>query len=418
MHNRFPIRSASVLAIVVALTSLPAWAAPVVERVTTIAPFPRGLAMVGDEMYVLCRGRVRSSGGVSREVDDQAGTLYAIDPKVAEPASDPVGDAVQRNGRLVARPTDPPFRLWDRASDPPEADTRTDRPYCTLRYHEPSQSLYLCAFSGVDKPNKPGDPIAFSKNYTDAMLRYDLRTGKWYEVDRHDGSTWKYPAGEPGTAMRGLLKGPDNCLTLGRWLYAVAKDNSVLVRYDLSPFVADAEAAPAPGRVLMNHEVEVEGLGPQTYYGQSALAYHDGWLYIAYRTSSVIVRVPVDEAFDVVQPIRAELVARFEPYDPVEKRSADLTDMGFDDRGRLYVVAAQPARIYRFTPDPAHVFDARPGVETPRQPWVHLAEVMGNPKMKSENVLFHDGYLYVTSGDGYDYQAGADGTVYRVAVED
>lgn len=32
------------------------------ERVTTIAPFPRGLAMVDGALYVLCRGRVRGAG--------------------------------------------------------------------------------------------------------------------------------------------------------------------------------------------------------------------------------------------------------------------------------------------------------------------------------------------------------------------
>ena len=38
--------------------------------------------------------------------------------------------------------------------------------------------------------------------------------------------------------------------------------------------------------------------------------------------------------------------------------------------------------------------------------------------MKSENLLYHDGHLYVTSGDGYAYQEGASGTVYRIAVTD
>ena len=97
---------------------------------------------------------------MSAEVEDQAGTIYAVDPDVAEPATPgaaaAVADAVMRNGRVVARPTDPPMRLWDRSSDPPERDTRTDRPYCGLRYHAGTRSFYVCAFSGIDLKPAPG----------------------------------------------------------------------------------------------------------------------------------------------------------------------------------------------------------------------------------------------------------------------
>jgi hypothetical protein len=109
-----------------------------------------------------------------------------------------------------------------------------------------------------------------------------------------------------------------------------------------------------------------------------------------------------------------ELVARFDPFDPVTRTSANLTDMDFDEAGRLYVISAKPSRVYRFVPDPRHVFDARDGRATP---WIDLAERTGNPNMKSENVLYHDGWFYVTSGDAYDYQRGANGAIYRVCVE-
>lgn len=411
-------RNALCLLTILALTlgSVPAADAsqPRLERVSTAAPFPRGLVMLDGELYVLCRGRVRSSGGVSAEVEDQAGTIYAMNPHVTEPAEAPVGDAVRTNGRVVALPTDPPFRLWDRASVPAESDTRTDRPYCVLRYHEPTKSFYLCAFSGIDKRSSAADPVAFSKNTSDAILRYDTRTKKWSEVERHAAGSSEYPSSD--TPPRGLLKGPDNCLPLGRWLYAVAKDNSLLARYDLSAWETDPDAPPAAGQVVMGAEVEVAGLGTQTFEGQSGLAYHGGFLYIAYRTSSVIVRIPLDAEFSPVQPIRAELVARFDPYDPVTRHSADLTDLTFDERGRLYAVSAQPARVYRFTPDPAQPFDGRTG--SGAQPWLDLAAATGNDRMKSENVLAAEGYLYVTSGDGYSYQKGADGTVYRARIAD
>lgn len=389
---------------------------PVLERVSTVAPFPRGLAVVDGEMLVLCRGRVRGAGGVTAEIDDQAGTIYAIDPSIAEPARGVPGEAMRKNGRLVARPTAPPFRLWNRAAHPPQSDAETDRPYCTLRYHRPTHSLYLCAFSGIDMNASAEEPVAFSKNRTDAILRYDLRTGRWSEVDRHRRDAGaRYPHHDPFTAPppHGWLEGPDNCLPLGDWLYAVSKENSLLVRYDLRPLRDDPEAGPIPSYLILDHRVRLRGCGEQELLGHSMLAYHDGWLYIGLRTSSVIVRIPLDEVFLPRRPITAELVARFDPHDAVTHTSADLTDMAFDEGGRLHVISAQPARVYRFTPDPDRVFDAR---NRRAPPWADLAAMTGNPRMKSENVLCHAGYVYVTAGDGYAYQDGADGTVYRISI--
>jgi hypothetical protein len=116
-----------------------------------------------------------------------------------------------------------------------------------------------------------------------------------------------------------------------------------------------------------------------------------------------------------VQPIVGELVARFDPYDPETQRSADLTDMAFDSTGRLIVVSAQPARLYRFAPDPDRVFDARDGA---RAPWVNLAEMTGNASMKIENV-FVDALdrAYVTSGDAYGHDPGLGGAVWRAIEE-
>ncbi len=194
------------------------------------------------------------------------------------------------------------------------------------------------------------------------------------------------------------------------------------MRYDLSSLVADPEAGHPPGEVVFDHRVFVRrGDGPggmRTFYGHSGLAHHRGWLYVAYRTSGVIVRLRLDERHRPRTPTVVELVARFDPYDPRTGESADVTDIGFDDRGRLYAVSAKPARVYRFVPDPAAPFDARSGVPDPAAPWADLAALTGNRRMKSENLLYHDGWLYVTSGDGYGYQQGAEGTVYRLRVRD
>ncbi len=388
-------------------------AVPVVERVTTVAPFPRGLAMVEGRLYVLCRGRVRGAGGVSAEVEDQAGTIYVVDPGFSEPVHGAAGDAVLRNGEVFARPTSPPFRLWDRTSDPPWRDRETDRPYCTLRYHEPTRSFYVCAFSGIDKRRTPGDPVAFSKNLTDALLRFDRRTGRWHEVERHDiEAGGSYPHHDPRVhpPPAGWLNGPDNCLPLGEGLYAVAKDNSVLMRYDLRALRLDPEAGPPAGEVVLGDRVRVRGLGEVELLGHSALAFRDGRLYLGTRTSSVVVRLPLDREHRPVRPVAVELVARFEPFDPRSGRSANLTDMCFDEEGRLYVVSAEPARIHRFSPDPRRAYDGRS-----EAPWVDLAALVGDPALKSENILYDSGWLYVTAGGSYG-DVASGGTVYRVSV--
>ncbi len=385
-------------------------------RVTTAAPFPRGLAMVDDELYVLCRGRVRGAGGVSAEVNDQAGTIYIVDPNVAEPVTNNnLGDAVRDNGNIFALPSSPPFHLWDRSASPPESDHLTDRPYCTFRYHPPTSSFYICAFSGIDQPKKPGS-VSFSKNFTDGLLRYDLRTKRWHEVERHDiaaGGSYPHHDVTAKDPPHGWLNGPNNCLPVGRWLYAVAKDNDCLIRYDLTPLENDPLAGPPQSERVLGSDVVIMGRGLQRYYGHSALARCGDWLYVACRTSSVIFRIPIDGEGNLKRPIVGELVATFEPYDAKTGGSANITDMDFDDKGNLYVVSAQPSRIYRFKPNPQNVYD---GEES--KPWADLAKLTDNPKMKSENLLVDGGRLFVTSGDGYAYQEGALGTVYRLNIPD
>ncbi len=405
------------LAVSLSLPATPLLAAEV-ARVTTISPFPRGLAVVDGDLYVLSRGRVRGAGGVSAEIADRAGTIFRIDTAIAQPVGEePLSDAVRTNGEVIALPTNPPFRLWDVTANPPESDRLTDRPYAGLRWHEPTQSFYICAFSGVDKP-RTGPGRSFSKNLTDAILRYDTRTGQWSEVERHNHEYGGiYPHHDPAyfDPPHGWLNGPNNLLPVGNWLYAVGKDNNALVRYDLSVYLDDPNAGPAPSEFFLGTDIDTTNAGPVTITGHSALAHRDGWLYLATRTSSHVVRLRMDAAGEPAIPPEIELLARFDPWDPRTLHSADLTDMAFDDEGRLYLVSAKPSRVYRFTPDPDVLFDARNGAE---EPWRDFAALTGNTAMKSENILVHDGHLYITSGDGYAYQAGAAGTVYRTAIED
>jgi hypothetical protein len=392
------------------------------ERVSTAVPFPRGLVLVGDELIVLARGRVRSSGGVSAAVEDRAGTLFVVDTGIGQVWSAGVGPvaAVQGNGRVLAEPTSPPFLLWDRTSNPPQADTRTDRPYCVLRYDEPTNSLYVCAFSGVDLDRKTS-PVPFSKNLTDGVLRFDLGSGKWSEIERHDARTPHYPSAD--RPPHGHLKGPNNLTIVGRTLYAAAKDNSVVAAYDLRDVERGREYPRSA--VVLTESVMMRDGTVQTHLGPSALAERDGYLYVGYRTSGTVVRFKHGGGglgLLGTKRVPGELVARFTPFDPVTRVSADITDMAFDRDGRLVVLSAEPARLYRFwpgggtvdgeRPDGERVFDA---VGKPHLAYVDLAAHTGNPRMKSENLMIDpQGRMYVTSGDGYSYQAGAEGTVYRI----
>lgn len=386
-----------------------------VERISTRVPFPRGLELIDGKLYVLARGRSREAGGANAAVSDEAGTIFCVDPAIAEPMSfERVTASVAQNGTVFAAPTAPPFRLFDTRVAKPTDDRVTDRPYCTLRFHPPTQSFYLCAFSGIDKSDK--DQSTFSKNLSDAVLRYDLRTEKWYEVERHDiEKGGLYPHHDPARRPppHGWLNGPDNCLGVGNQLYAVSKDNSLLVRYDLSALVADPEAGAPPSEVVFDGSVDVRGLGLQRFYGHSALAHRDGWLYVAFRTSSEIVRIRLGEDDLPVRPITAELVARFDPWDPDTKKSANLTDIAFDDKGRLCVLSAKPSRVFRFTPDPLRPFDGRAAANT--KPWVDLGALVGRKDMKSENILIDaHGRLYIPAADPYDFEQGASGTIYRI----
>jgi hypothetical protein len=406
----------SILAAALSLPVAPSEEVALLERVSTAVPFPRGLQLVEGQLYVLCRGRVREYGGVSAAVDDRAGTLFVVDPAVAEvfQPGDP-GPAVRVNGHAVAEPEPRVFKLWDRSASPPWKDRETDRPYCGLSWHAPSQSFYICAFSGVDRDKKTG--TTFSKNLTDAILRYDRRTSSWHEVERHDiDKGGLYPHQDPARSKppHGWLNGPDNCLALGDWLYAVAKDNSLLVRYDLRPIEADPGAGPPPSAWVLGERVATRNAGELVVQGHSALAHHDGWLYLATRTTSHVLRMRLDERLLPVEPKQIELVAQFDAWDPEQRTSANLTDMVFDGKGRCHLISAQPSRVYRFTPDPERIFDARAGRAAPL---LDMAALTGNPKMKSENLLVDPaGRIYVTSGDAYGEDYGPGGVVWRVTL--
>ncbi|MEL7238204.1 MAG: hypothetical protein AAGK78_05020, partial [Planctomycetota bacterium] len=112
-------------------------------------------------------------------------------------------------------------------------------------------------------------------------------------------------------------------------------------------------------------------------------------------------------------PFIVELVANFDRFDPETGRSANITDIDFDDAGNLYVLSAQPARIYKIKPDPnSEVLPNFIGDDGSRA-WVDLADATDNPRMKSENLLVDGNRVFVTSGDAYR-DDGLGGAIYVV----
>lgn len=400
----------------------------VVERVSAAVPWPRGLAWVDGRLVVLARGRHRRAGGIDPAVPDRCGSLFLVDPEIAEPIVPGrlASPRIAANAVLLASPTDPPLRLYD-ASRPLPRNTLVDRPYCTLIHDPISHNLFVCGYSGVDLPGG-----RFRKNATDSILRYDLRDRRWHVVEQHEPSVVPaaaltrvvpntfYPHHDPSRRPppHGWLNGPDGGCVAGRYLYCVGKDNHAVARYDLQRIREDPSAPPPPSelvlgpRVLLRHpggERRVELLGP------SAAVAHGGFLYLGYRTSSVVVRVPLTPRGDLVRPVVAELVAVFEPWDPVRRRSANLIDLAFDRAGALYVSCAKEGRIWKIDdPDPRRPFygNDRSGRPTTAPPWVDLRRVTGRPTACGNLLVDPEDRVYVCVGN-YDRDRELAGAIYR-----
>ncbi len=409
-------------------------AAAPLERVTSAVPWARGMALVDGELVVLSRGRHRGDGGVAQDLVDHAGTLWRVDASVAEPVvpGAPAGQAVRNNAEVFARPSQPPMYLYD-YSTAPEIDTRMARPFCALAYHAASGNLFVCAYSGLE-----GDGT-FRKHATDAVYRFNLARRQWFVVEQHDPaivpaeelgpvvSNSYYPHHDPAKnpPPHGWPNGPNGCTPAGRYLYVPAKDNHLVVQYDLSE-ILERDDAPAPAsrpvlgpRTLLRYpggEREMEVLGA------SSVAVHGGYLYVGYRTSSVVVRFALDSTGDLVRRadgrIAGELIAVFEPWDAATQRSGNLYDLGFSEAGDLFVSMGTEGRVWRFTPNPEAPFygNDQSGRPTSAPPFVDLSQALG--KKAGCNNIMVDGtaYLYISSRSNDTGTGRLRGTIYRVAL--
>jgi hypothetical protein len=398
------------------------------ERISTGVPWPRGLVALEKELVVLARGRHRRSGGCDARIEDRSGSLFSVDPSISEPVAQSTSDRVRTNSRPLAAPAAPPFYLWDRQQLPVE-DVLMDRPYCTLAYDAQSDNFFICGFSGVDLPQS-----RFRKNATDSIHRFDRRTGGWHAVEMHradvvpgDQLGWVvpnqyYPHHDPAknAPPHGWLNGPDGAEVVGDFLYAVGKDNHSLVQYDLRDLRQDADAGPPNSRFTLGDRVRIRvgnELRPLRILGHSAVAAFEGYLYLGFRTSSQVIRIPLTADGDVVQPVVGELIAEFAPWDPETQDSANLIDLAFNSRGELFASCATRGRIWKIgIPDPDEVFDGndeRASDPTLNQPWVDLRVLTGKPDARVGNIAFDpQDRLYLCSGN---YDAGTEiaGVIYR-----
>jgi hypothetical protein len=401
----------------------------VIERITTAVPWPRGVRYVNGKLYGLARGMHRSAGGPTVTIQDQGGAIFEIDPNIYEVADPkkPVSDAVRNNGKLMAPPTSPPFHVWNRKL-PQTVDTLTTRPYANLVYDPASQNFFICGFSGIDLPTGEG----FRKNATDSVFRFDMRNKKWHIVEQHDpsvvpeGGLSKHVSSEyyPHHDMtrnpppHGLVNGPCGTVVAGDYLYIGAKDNTSLAQYDLREIRRNPNAPPPPARYIFEGSagrayVDVRGHGRMELGGTAALAEHENWLYVSFRTTSQIIRFALAENGDVKRPYEVEYVAQFPRYDPIKKKgSANIYDMAFDAEGYCYVSPGYDGAVYRYKPDMKQLYDA---TKDKYEPFVDLTSTVG--AKRSGNICFDDaGNLYICTGQDITPDDDMRGVIYRVRI--
>ena len=405
------------------------------ERINAGIPWPRGIAFVDGKIVVVARGRHRNFGGPAQDFEDHAGQLYLVDPSISEPYSAGAvpSERILANQEVLAEPDPKVVHLFDRSRAPLE-NPLMNRPYCTLKYDPLSRNVVFCAYSGVDMTEKPH----FRKNATDAIYRFDLRTKQWGIVELHRDDV--VPAAARGAvisneycphhdpkkspAPHGFLNGPNGCAVVGRWLYAVGKDNHTLARYDLAPVREDPAAKAPPAELVLGERIQVRMDGQvQTIsmLGHSAVCADSQWLYLGSRSSSIVLRFPIDAEGALVTPIVGELLAEFEPFDPATERSADIWDMEVDREGLLYVSCAREGRVWRFEPDPARPFDGndfRKESPTPNKPYLDMPRLTGVKGARISNMAFDEQNRMVFCATFKESHTDRAGGIFRVIEQE
>ena len=362
--------------------------------------------------------------------NDLAGHLFGVNVDVAQPYKKDLNlilEEVKDNACRLTEPkgsiaygsgpvrTDAPFRLWDPKKK--EDDIDTDRPYAALAYDpDPrSQSLFVACFSGIDVPDQGkkdqcGQPDRiFKKNGTDAIHRLHVPSRTWHRFEAHEptdvpddkrrmGNTdrpcppgnlkcrtglsndYYFPSrrdhaerAKSTPPPHGWLNGPDGLCVFRDWLYAVGKDNHVLVRYDLTEIRKNPQTAGPPRGTLL-----FQG-GPESDFDSpSAVTVQGDYLYVGIRADkkNSVLRFRLGPDGDLLRPNsgmspKAEVVARF-PGERMDGKpdcivEPDVIDIAFNHRGELFVSGARAQTVWSvgkptggakvFTKENAHVAD-------------------------------------------------------------
>jgi hypothetical protein len=290
----------------------------------------------------------------------------------------------------------------------------------------------VICFSGIDLSEQPN----FRKNATDAVHRYNMGTKKWYTFEQHDPGT--VPVGELAKTLpnevyphhnltsnpppHGLPNGACGGYVVGDYLYVTAKDNSALIQYDLAEVRKNPEAGPPQSRFIFNRSgpkddpfIQTKKHGNMYVEGTCGVTAHDGYMYVAFRTTSQIVRFPIDGKGDVVRPIVADYLAQFDPYDPTGAygKPANIYDIRVNSKGELFVSANSRGTIWKIPTDGKAVFNAKKG--TSEKPYINLREETDFASSTCGNFCFDpDGNLYICAGNKELKEGDICGVIYRV----
>ncbi len=391
-----------------------------IEIVTTKIRWPRGLAFAEEELFVLARGLHRKEGGPNPDIEDDAGSIFKVNKSIRKSNPGEPNQKIVNNGELFAPPTDPPFFLWNKRATPKFLDTRTDRPYATLVYEPVTKNFFICGYSGIDFVDSSGRP-SFRKNASDTIHRYSLDKSAWFGVECHnryvvpeyrlgqwindDGKYYPHHNANDNIPPHGILNGADGLCALYPNLFAVAKDNNVLVNYNISQLkdVGLNENPYLNGSVEKkfgaSHPVRVRGNTEQLYLrAPSGIAIEEidngYFVYISFRSSNNIIRYRVDSASNEFESV-PDLIADFNSADTGD--GVGLIDIKFDASGRLFASTARLGGVWDLgIPNPQKPFYA----DTTMRPSVDLWDLIAKG-IKCSNILFDlNSDMYICSGYG------------------
>jgi hypothetical protein len=218
-----------------------------------------------------------------------------------------------------------------------------------------------------------------------------------------------------------MANGACGAAIAGRYLYLCGKDNTSLVQYDLDEIRKNPDAGAANARYIWHRAspkddvfIQTRNHGNMYVEGTCGAIAHGGYLYVTFRTTSQLIRIPIDKNGDVVRPIVAEYLAQFDPYDNVlYGGSADIFDIAVNSKGEIFVSCNARGSAWRIRPDPSKVMDCTKNSK--ETPYVNLRKLTDHEKSTCGNMIFDpQDNLYICTGNKDVKEGKVRGAVYRV----